>query len=110
MKQVKDKKAIKRLRIRKKIRSKVFGTGKIPRLAVFRSSHFLYAQLIDDGAGKTLLSASDRELKGTKSERAKAAGGKLAEAAKAKKISKVVFDRGGFSYAGRIKSFADGAR
>src|SRR3989344_1605762 len=99
MKQVKDKKAIKRLRIRKKIRSKVFGTGKIPRLAVFRSSHFLYAQLIDDGAGKTLLSASDRELKGTKS-----------EAAKAKKISKVFFDRGGFSYAGRIKSFADGAR
>lgn len=110
MKTIRNKKTIKRLRIKKKIRAKVSGTAAIPRLSVFRSSRFIYAQLIDDNTGKTLAAASDIGTKGTKSERAKAVGIKLAEAAKGKKIAKVVFDRGGFSYAGRVKTLAEGAR
>ena len=110
MKTIKNKKIIKRLRIRNKIRAKISGTAAIPRLSVFRSNRFIYAQLVDDVSEKTLASASDAGLKGMKSKRAKAAGMKLAEVAKAKKITKVVFDRGGFSYAGRVKALAEGAR
>jgi large subunit ribosomal protein L18 len=102
----------KRIRLHKKIRSRVSGTAECPRLAVFRSNKYIYAQLIDDVAGKTLASASDISLsdKMTKVERAKTVGKKLADEAKKVKINKVVFDRGGFSYRGRVQSLADGAR
>jgi large subunit ribosomal protein L18 len=102
----------KRARLHKKIRARVTGTGERPRLAVFRSNRYMYAQLIDDVRGITLASASDISLtdKMTKVERAKTVGVKLAEEAKKHKITSVVFDRGGFSYRGRIQSLADGAR
>lgn len=102
----------KRIRLHKKIRSRVSGTADMPRLAVFRSNRYMYAQLIDDVKGVTLVSASDLGLndKITKIDRAKKVGEKLAEAAKGVKITKVVFDRGGFSYRGRVQALADAAR
>ena len=90
----------------RRVRAKVAGTASRPRLSVFRSNRYLYAQLIDDLAGRTLASVSD--LGATTS--ARALGEALAVKAKAKKIKSVVFDRGGYRYAGRIKTFADGAR
>ena len=99
------------------MRKNLAGTADRPRLNVFKSLSAIYAQVIDDQAGRTLLSAStvDRELrekmKGLKkSEQAKLVGQALAERAKSKGINAVVFDRGGFRYIGRIKAFADGAR
>ena len=103
----------KRKRRHRGVRAKVSGTNKIPRLCVFRSSNHIYAQLIDDLKGKTLLSVSDIELKkvsGKKVDVAKEVGKSIAEKAAEKKISKVVFDRGGFKYHGRVKSLAQGAR
>jgi large subunit ribosomal protein L18 len=102
----------KRARLHKKIRSRVTGTGDRPRLAVFRSNRYMYAQLIDDVLAVTVASASDIALTGkmTKVERATTVGKKLAEEAKKKKITSVVFDRGGFSYRGRVQALADGAR
>ncbi len=101
----------KRLRLKKKIRSTISGTVLIPRLSVYRSNVYIYAQLIDDTTGKTLGQASDVTLKtGTKMERAVKVGEKIAEVAKAHKISKIVFDRNGFKYSGRIKTLADSAR
>ena len=102
----------KRVRLHKKIRSRVSGTAERPRLAVFRSNRFMYAQLIDDMAGVTLASASDISLtdKITKVERAKTVGKTLAGVAKKKNITSVVFDRGGFSYRGRVAALAEGAR
>ncbi len=102
----------KRARLHKKIRSRVSGTAQCPRLAVFRSNRYMYAQLIDDVLAVTLASASDIALsdKMTKVERATNVGKKLAEEAKKKKITTVVFDRGGFSYRGRVQALADGAR
>jgi large subunit ribosomal protein L18 len=102
----------KRARLHKKIRSRVTGTGERPRLAVFRSNRYMYAQLIDDVLQVTVASASDISLtdKMTKVARANAVGKKLAEEAKKKKITTVVFDRGGFSYRGRVQALADGAR
>ena len=102
----------KRARLHKKIRSRVSGTGERPRLAVFRSNRYMYAQLIDDTLQITLASASDISLndKMTKVERARTVGKKLAEEAKKKNIAAVVFDRGGFSYRGRVQALADGAR
>ena len=102
----------KRLRLHKKIRSRVEGTGERPRLAVFRSNRYMYAQLIDDVLAITLASASDISLdsKMTKVERATTVGKKLAEEAKKKNITTVVFDRGGFSYRGRVEALAEGAR
>lgn len=95
----------------RRIRAKVAGTSERPRLAIFKSLSFIYAQLIDDTKGTTLVSASDMGLKGkTKTERAKLAGEALAKAAKAKGIASVVFDRGGFIYTGRVRAIADGAR
>src|SRR5258706_4889922 len=97
---------------RARVRSVISGGPSRPRLSVFRSGKHIYAQLIDDHEGRTLLSASSREIKS----KAKKTGvslevGKLlAEKAKDKQISKVVFDRGGYKYHGRIKSLADGAR
>lgn len=101
----------KRIRLKKKIRTKIRGIAERPRLSVFRSNKFIYAQVIDDEIGKTLVQASDVKIgKGTKIERAKAVGRAIAEACATKKIKKVVFDRNGFKYTGRIKLVADEAR
>lgn len=100
-----------RMRRHKRIRAKVSGTASVPRLAIFRSARFITAQLIDDTKGVTLAQASDmKSTKGTKVERAKAVGAEIATKAKAAKIDKIVFDRGGFLYAGRVKALADAAR
>ncbi len=102
----------KRTRLHRKIRVRVSGTESRPRLAVFRSNRYMYAQLIDDVQGKTLVSASDISLtdKMSKVERAKKVGELLAQQAKKEKITAVVFDRGGFSYKGRVQALAEGAR
>ena len=101
----------KRIRLKKKIRAKMAGTAVRPRLSVFRSNKFIYAQIINDTLGKTLTQASDVKMnKGTKTERAKAIGQAIAKACIALKIDKVVFDRNGFKYTGRIKLIADEAR
>ena len=95
----------------KRLRSKVAGTAERPRLAVFRSNKFVYAQLIDDESGKTIAAADSRNVKkGTPVEKAKAVGAAIAKAAKGAKIETVVFDRGGFQYQGVVASLADGAR
>jgi large subunit ribosomal protein L18 len=94
-----------------RLRHKVTGTAARPRLAVYRSNKFVYAQLIDDEAAKTLASADSRkEAKGTGVERGTLVGASIAKAAKAAKIETVVFDRGGFLYAGIVKAVAEGAR
>ncbi len=106
-----QQKTVNRTRRHNRIRAKVAGTAEKPRLAVFRSNRFISAQLIDDATGTTLASAADlKAKKGTKTERAKEVGAELAKAAIAKNIKAVVFDRGGFLYAGRVKALADGAR
>ena len=106
-----------RVRRHVRVRKNVEGTAKRPRLNVYRSIAEIYAQIIDDAAGRTLVAASsvDKELreklKGLKkSEQAKAVGQAVAERAKGKGITTVVFDRGGFKYIGRVKALADGAR
>ena len=104
-----------RLRIKHKIRKKVKGTTASPRLCVYRSNVEIYASLIDDKAGKTLVSAgsNDKAVKGTKlnkSEKAKLVGKLIAEKAVTAGINVVVFDRNGFLYHGRVKSLAEGAR
>lgn len=93
-----------------RIRKYLSGTAKTPRLAVFRSSKHIYAQIIDDGIGKTLVFASDEKETGTKSERALKMGKQLAQKALKSKITSVVFDRGGFLYHGRVEMVAKGAR
>jgi large subunit ribosomal protein L18 len=94
-----------------RIRAKVAGTATCPRLAVFRSNRFIYAQLIDDAAGKTLAAVDSRSQKGaTLTERSTAVGVEIASKAKAAGISEVVFDRGGFRYQGTVAALADGAR
>lgn len=107
-----NSKTEKRTRLHKKIRTRVSGTAERPRLCVFRSNKYMYAQIIDDINGVTLVSASDisEGAKMSKLERAKKVGQILAEKAKAVKITAVVFDRGGFSYRGRVQALADGAR
>lgn len=101
----------KRIRRHKKIRATVKGTAERPRLAVFKSNRYLYAQLINDDLGTTLLAADSTKSTGkTFTDRAVATGTKIAELAKAKNIEAVVFDRGGFLYSGLIKTFADAAR
>jgi large subunit ribosomal protein L18 len=104
-------KKIQRDRRRKRIRAKIFGTGDKPRLSVFRSNKYITAQLIDDSKGVTLASAVSRDVKGKNVlEKARAVGTKIAEQAKVKKISKAVFDRGGYLYTGSVSAVADGAR
>ena len=94
-----------------RIRAKVSGTSDKPRLVVFRSLVGNYAQLIDDTTGRTLVSASDMEIKaGTKTEKAKSVGQELAKKALEKNISNCVFDRNGYKYHGRVKALAEGAR
>ena len=101
----------KRIRLKKKIRAKILGTETRPRLTVFRSNKFIYAQIINDATGRTLTEASDVKItKGTKTERAKIVGNTIAVNALKTKIKQVVFDRNGFKYTGRIKIVADEAR
>jgi len=123
----------KRLRRQKRVRAKIFGTARRPRFSVFKSLKHIYAQIIDDEKGITLVAASDRELKGkTKKKKGKITSKKLKKIEKIvrtgkvaiayevgkligkkalkKKIKKVSFDRGGFKYHGRIKALAEGAR
>ena len=104
-----DKKA-RRIRRHKKVRAKVKGTAEIPRLCVFRSARHIYAQLVDDEEGKTLVSVNDSKMKGKKSDSALETGKLLAKTAIEKKINKVVFDRGGYKYQGRVRAVAEGAR
>jgi large subunit ribosomal protein L18 len=113
----KNSRSIARGRRHVRVRKNLTGTTERPRLNVFKSLVGIYAQVIDDQAGRTLLSAStvDRDLrekmKGLKkSEQAKLVGQTLAERAKDKGIQAVVFDRGGYRYSGRVKALADGAR
>ncbi len=106
-----NKKLEKRIRLKKKIRTKILGTKERPRLSIFRSNQFIYAQVIDDMAGKTVVSFSDMAIKkGTKTERAIEVGKEVAKVSNAKGIKSVVFDRNGFKYTGRIKALADSAR
>ena len=101
----------KRIRLKKKIRAKISGTSERPRLSIFRSNKFIYAQVIDDKAKKTLAQASDIKLKtGSKTDRAREVGKMIAEICKNAKVTEVVFDRNGFKYTGRVKLIADTAR
>lgn len=97
-----------------RIRSRITGTAARPRFSVFRSNAHIYGQLINDISGKTLVSCSDLEYKGkakeTKTQIAEKVGADIAKKAVAKKIKKVVFDRNGFVFHGRIKAVAEGAR
>ena len=103
-----------RLKRHKRVRGKISGTPERPRLNVFRSETNIYAQVIDDVSGKTLVSASSLEkdfaCEGTKSDDAKKVGQMVAERAKAAGITTVVFDRGGYVYHGRVQALAEGAR
>ena len=106
-----------RIRIHERVRQRVVGTTERPRLCVYRSLGHIYAQVIDDRAGKTLVSASsvDKETKknlkgGGNIAAAKVIGKAIAERAKAAGVVKVVFDRGGYKYHGRVKALADAAR
>lgn len=103
-----------RKRIHKKIRARVKGTKEVPRLSVYRSNKHIYAQLISDDKGETILSVSDLDLKNTsdknKTEVSEKVGKEIGKKAKKKGIKKVVFDRGGFDYHGRVKAVAEGAR
>src|ERR1035438_916029 len=108
-----DSKNIIRLRVHKRIRSRVSGTGERPRLAVFRSVKHIYAQVIDDTKGHTMVAASSSEKdskNGGNVAGAKEIGKLVAERAKDKGIKAVVFDRGGYQYHGRVKALAEAAR
>lgn len=106
-----QKKDDKRIRLKKRIRVKIKGTDTRPRLSVFRSNKFIYAQVINDLIGKTLAQANDVKMtKGTKTERAKEVGRTISDICLKIKIDKIVFDRNGFKYTGRIKLVADEAR
>jgi large subunit ribosomal protein L18 len=102
----------KRERIKRRVRGKISGSAERPRLSVYKSNKEIYAQLVDDKEGKTLVSASSRALnaKGTKVEISAEVGKAIAEKAKSSGIENVVFDRNGFVYHGRVKALADGAR
>ncbi|MFT6746909.1 MAG: large subunit ribosomal protein L18 [Glaciecola sp.] len=109
------KKTIRRVRIRKSIRKNIFGTQEQPRLSVFRSNKDIYAQIIDDLSGKTLVSVASngKDLtgaKGSKVELAQLVGKKIAEKALSAGVENVVFDRNGYLYHGRVKALADGVR
>lgn len=109
-----DKKLIQvRKRRAGRTRSKIKGTASRPRLSVFRSNNFMYAQLIDDEAGNTILSVSSRGMKSDakgKAALAEKVGELLAKKAEEKGVKKAVFDRGSYAYHGRVKALADGAR
>ena len=100
----------KRLSLHKRVRLRILGTSKRPRLSVFRSGQHIFVQIIDDSNAKTLMAANDFGIKGTKTERAFEVGKKIAKLALSKKISEIIFDRGGFLYHGRVAKLAEGAR
>ena len=106
------KKVKRRLRIRQGIRRRISGTAEKPRLSVFKSNKGIYAQIIDDENGHTIVAASSKEIKnsGLNISTAKEVGKKLAEKAGSSGVDKVVFDRGGYLYHGRVKALAEGAR
>ena len=109
----KTQKNQKRVRIHDRIRKKISGTDERPRLSIYRSTAHIYVQIIDDRKGTTLVSASTVEAKsktGGNLASAKEVGKVVADKAKAKGITKVVFDRGGYLYHGRVKALADAAR
>jgi len=116
MKKIKDRKQYRRYRIKMRIRKTISeGTAATPRLTIFRSNKEIYAQLVDDSEGKTLLSASSREKgiadkKVAKIEQAQLVGQLIAEKAKEAGFEEVIFDRNGYLYHGRIKSLAEAAR
>lgn len=103
-------KKVKKLRRHRRVRAKIKGTADILRLCVFRSARHIYAQLIDDETGKTLVFADDSKIKSSGVAAAKEVGKLIAKKASEKKIEKVVFDRGGYKYHGRVKALAEGAR
>lgn len=106
-----NSKATNRIRRRNRIRAKISGTTEMPRLAVFKSNTSITAQIIDDTKGITLAFAHSRDVKGkTMLEKSALVGKAIAEKGLAKKVSKVVFDRGGYIYTGNIKAVAEGAR
>ena len=114
MKQGKLSKREKRERRHRRIRAKVFGTSDKPRLSVYRSNKFIYGQLINDTTGQTVIAVSDIKLnagvKKTKLEKARIVGAMLGKMAVDRKINRVVFDRSGFIYTGRVRALAEGAR
>jgi large subunit ribosomal protein L18 len=105
-------KSLKRLKIKRRIRSKISGDAQRPRLSVFRSNKQIYAQIIDDKAGKTLVAASSLGMteKVSKKEQATKVGELLANNARAAGVAEVIFDRNGYLYHGRVKDLADAAR
>lgn len=109
-----NEKKLKRERRHKRIRAKITGTALIPRLSVFRSNDRVFIQLIDDSLGKTLVSVNKKEIKTTKgknkTELAFEMGKLIADKAKKINIEKIVFDKGGYRYHGRVKAVAEGAR
>ena len=113
IRKAKTRKTARRMRVKRSVRSKVHGTATRPRLSIFRSNKNIYAQLIDDVAGRTLASASSLESDldaGKPTEVCQQVGQRLAERAKEAGVEHVVFDRNGFRYHGRVKALADGAR
>jgi len=115
MKDTNKIKGLKRLRREKRVRARIFGTAKKPRLTVFRSLKNIYAQLIDDTKSRTLVASSSLELKKNKSGYKNKnipheVGKDLAQKAQAKKIKEVVFDRGGYMFHGQVKALAQGAK
>ena len=107
----KNQKIMKRNRRHARIRSTISGTAKVPRLSVFKSNKHISAQIIDDVSGKTLASSHSRDVAGkTMLQKSALVGEAIATKAIAKKIKKIIFDRGGFIYTGNVKALADGAR
>ena len=109
-----NNKVLRRAKIKRRIRKKVFGTASIPRLSIFRSNKQIYAQIIDDVNGKTLASSgslkNDEAQKVNKISQAEMVGKLIAEKAKESGVEKVIFDRNGYLYHGRVKSLAESAR
>jgi len=102
-----------RLKIKRRIRKKINGTGVVPRLSVYRSNKQIYAQIIDDLSGKTLASAcssTEKDFKGNKIDQATQVGAQIAKKASEAGVDNVVFDRNGYLYHGRVKALADSAR
>lgn len=115
MERIQKQKTVRRFRIKKGIRNKITGTAEKPRLSVFRSNSNIYVQLIDDLKGHTIVSAStliiDKEIANSKpADKAREIGKKIAALALENNITKVVFDRNGYLYHGRVKALAEGAR
>jgi len=107
---IQQQKLARKIRRMNRTRSRLFGTAERPRLSIHRSLKHIRAQIINDQNGTTLVAVDDAKLTGTKSERATAVGKRIAEAAVAKGIVTVIFDRGPYRYHGRVKALADSAR